>query len=66
MSRENHLSDYLDHMRQAAAKVCDYRKGKSREEFLADEWDQDAVIRNVSIIGEAAIKIMKLYPEFTR
>src|SRR6266566_415211 len=43
---------YLLHMRDAVQRIADYtRDGK--EVFLADLKTQDAVIRNIEIIGEA-------------
>jgi uncharacterized protein with HEPN domain len=43
---------YLLHMRDAAARILEYTKdGPVR--FLADPRTQDAVIRNLEIVGEA-------------
>ena len=33
---ENRLSDYLDHMRQAAANACAFAEGLEKDEFLSD------------------------------
>ena len=38
----------------------------SAEEFEADTKTQDAVVRNIEIIGEAASKIGKTYPDYLR
>lgn len=60
------LSDYLQHMRDAAARVQRYTHGKSQLDFTADEQLQDAVVRNIEIIGEAARNVTLNAPDFTR
>ena len=51
--------DFLSHILQAADRIIDYTKGMSREEFFADTLKQDAVIRNIEIIGEAANNLLE-------
>lgn len=54
MSRDEvYLRDVLD----AATVALGYVGGKTREEFLADMQLQDAVIRRLSILGEAARRV---------
>lgn len=48
---------YLWDMRESAQLATGYVAGKSREAFEADLMLQDAVVRRLSIIGEAAKKI---------
>jgi uncharacterized protein with HEPN domain len=43
---------YLAHIRDAIQRIEAYTSG-GREEFLADPMVQDAVIRNLEVIGEA-------------
>ena len=62
--KENRCNDYLGHIREAASDSCDFIRGMSQEEFLADKRTQKAVIMNLVIIGEAATKIMDQYPDF--
>lgn len=62
---ENRLSDYLDHIQQAAADACSFIDGLSKEDFLADKRTQSAVVMCLVVIGEAATKVMDRYPEFT-
>ncbi len=62
---ENRLSDYLDHMRQAAADACSFVQGQVKDEFLADKRTQQAVVMSLIIIGEAATKVMDGHPDFT-
>jgi uncharacterized protein with HEPN domain len=37
---ENRLSDYLDHMQQAVADVCNFVQALSKDEFLTDKRTQ--------------------------
>jgi uncharacterized protein with HEPN domain len=37
---ENRLPDYLDHMQQAAADVCNFVQALSKDEFLTDKRTQ--------------------------
>jgi uncharacterized protein with HEPN domain len=45
---------YLRHIRDAAHQIQGYVQGVSESEFRDDEMLQDALIRQLSIIGEAA------------
>jgi len=53
------LTDYLDHMRQAAEDSCAFVSGMGKRDFLEDKRTQRAVI-----IGEAATKVMDGYADF--
>lgn len=61
---ENRLTDYLDHMRQAATDARTFVEGMSQDDFLADKRTQQAVIMSLIVIGEAATKAMDGYEEF--
>jgi uncharacterized protein with HEPN domain len=54
--------DFIGHILEAADRVLHYTKGMSREEFFADTLKQDAVIRNVEIIGEATNNLLEVDP----
>ena len=56
---ENRLSDYLEHMQQAATDACDFVKDLDKNDFLEDKRTQQAVIMSLIIIGEAATKVME-------
>jgi uncharacterized protein with HEPN domain len=45
---------YVDDMLDAIHRIERYLDGASFESFLGDEMRQDAVVRNFSVIGEAA------------
>ena len=51
------LGLYCDDIVFAIKKIEGYIQGLSYEQFLKDEKTQDAVTRNLEIIGEAAKKI---------
>lgn len=48
--KDDHV--YLQHIRDAIQKIMDYTQ-EGRKIFLEDNKGQDAVIRNLEIIGEA-------------
>lgn len=45
--------DFLSDIQEAARRVATYTAGMTYETFLADTRTQDAVVRNLEIIGEA-------------
>ncbi len=49
--------DYLKDMLEGATRIIDYCKGLSFEQFLKDIKTQDAVVRNIEIVGEAVKNI---------
>ncbi len=48
---------YLTHILEAIEKIEKYTRNISFPKFLKDSEKQDAVVRNLEIIGEAASKI---------
>ncbi len=58
------VQDYLEHIELGIARIRRYLAGLDRASFLASEGKQDAVIRNIEIIGEAAQSIRRRHPEF--
>jgi uncharacterized protein with HEPN domain len=58
------LADYLDHMAQAIERIQRYTANMTVEAFALNSLVQDAVIRNLEIIGEAARNVEREYPEF--
>ncbi|MEA3246221.1 MAG: DUF86 domain-containing protein [Gemmatimonadota bacterium] len=47
---------FLGHMHDALTRIAEYTTG-GREDFLADARTQDAVVRQLEILGEAAKRI---------
>ena len=48
---------YIEHILECIQKIKLYTKGLSKDTFSDNELVQDAVIRNIEIIGEATKKI---------
>ena len=59
------VNDYLDHILQAIERIERYTIGMDEDAFLENQLVQDAVIRNIEILGEAANNIKKSDQEFT-
>jgi uncharacterized protein with HEPN domain len=57
--------DFLEHILKAIERIERYTLDKDVTMFLQDEQLQDAVIRNIEILGEAANNIKKCDPELT-
>lgn len=58
------VPDYLSHILQAIGRINHYTEDMTELGFLENEQVQDAVIRNIEIIGEAAKNIEHHYPGF--
>jgi uncharacterized protein with HEPN domain len=58
------LMDYLAHMLEAIERINRYTEEVDEVAFLQNELIQDAVIRNLEILGEASNNIQKYYAEF--
>lgn len=56
MMSKNRLSDYIEHIQQAAGDAYSFTENMTHQEFLKDKKTQQAVILNLIIIGEAATK----------
>jgi len=52
---------YIDHIIDCIEKINRYTQKLDKNEFAANELIQDAVIRNLEIIGEAAKKISRSF-----
>ncbi len=58
------LTDFLDHMRLAAADACGFVSGMRKEDFVADKRTQNAVGMSLVVAGEPASRIMERHPDF--
>jgi uncharacterized protein with HEPN domain len=58
------LHDYLQHIIRAIGRISAYTAGMERAAFMRDAKTQDAVIRNLQIIGEAARNVQQRHPDF--
>jgi uncharacterized protein with HEPN domain len=61
---QQRLADYLAHILEAIERIGRYTGHMDEVAFLNDPLVQDAVIRNLEIIGEASNNIEKHSPEF--
>lgn len=61
---QQRLADYLDHICSAIERIDRYTEELGELSFLSNEMVQDAVLRNLEIIGEACNNVEKRYPEF--
>lgn len=65
MSRDKQrLADYLAHILEAIGRIARYTEDLDEVAFLGNEMMQDAVIRNIEIIGEASHNIEVHHPDF--
>jgi uncharacterized protein with HEPN domain len=53
MSEKRRDKDYLCDIAEAIRRILSYTKGLTWDGFLADNKTQDAVVRNLEVIGEA-------------
>ena len=58
------LFDYLEHILEAITRIQRYIDDIDEITFLNNELIQDAVIRNLEIIGEASRNVGKHYPDY--
>ena len=61
-SKESRAVDYLNHIRDAIERIESYTSELDENTFLSDELVQDAVIRNLEVIGEASNNLLKSCP----
>lgn len=64
MSKAQRVFDYLGHILLAIGRIDRYTAGMDEVGFLNSELVQDAVIRNIEIIGEASNNIQRAAPVF--
>jgi uncharacterized protein with HEPN domain len=65
MKHPERVEDYLEHITQAIQRATEYvERLDSVNAFRQSQRDQDAVIRNIEIIGEAARQIQRQAPDF--
>ena len=48
---------YLDDILEAIARIQEYTAGMDYNAFMADKKTQDAVVRNLEIVGEASARL---------
>lgn len=67
MSKQRRDRDYLSDIREAMQRIIAYIADLSYEQFMDDIKTQDAVVRNLEVIGEAtknlSSRLRKAYPQ---
>lgn len=64
MTKALRVPDYLGHILKAIERIDRYTADMDEVAFLNSELVQDAVIRNIEIVGEASNNIQRVAPEF--
>lgn len=65
MSRDKlRLADFFEHILTATDRISKYTDNMTEAEFLEHPLVQDAVIRNIEVIGEACRNIESHYPQY--
>lgn len=64
MSKALRVGDYLGHILQAIERIERYTAGMDEAGFLNSELVQDAALRNIEIVGEAANNILRVAGDF--
>jgi uncharacterized protein with HEPN domain len=65
MRHPERVEDYLQHIATAIERATEYiERVGSVSAFRISQRDQDAVIRNIEIIGEASRQIQRNHPDF--
>jgi uncharacterized protein with HEPN domain len=66
MSRSDphRVGDYLGHILQAIDNVLEYTNNATLDSYLLDRKTQDAVVRNLEVIGEASNNVVKHHASF--
>lgn len=60
------IPDYLEHLLEALKRIFDYVDDIDEVGFLTNALVQDAVLRNLEIIGEASNKLVRYHDEFIK
>jgi uncharacterized protein with HEPN domain len=58
------VAEFLRHILQATSRISSYTSLMSEHDFMANPLVQDAVIRNIEVMGEAARNIEFADPDF--
>jgi len=58
------LPDYLQHIALAIQRIQRYVAGLSSAAFATDDKTQDAVLRNIEVMGEAARNVQRHHADF--
>lgn len=62
--KHGRTAEYLEHMIQAIGRINEYTNDMNYQAFICDTRTQDAVIRNLEVLGEAARNVQQRDPAF--
>lgn len=60
------IPDYLEHILEALKRIFNYVDDVNEVGFLTNVLIQDAVLRNLEVIGEASNKLVRYHDEFIK
>ncbi len=60
------LADYVEHILGACERIQEYMQGATKDAFFRDQRTQDAIIRNILVVGEAAAQILDNHAAFAQ
>jgi len=60
------LTVYLQHILESIERIESYVEGIALKDFEQASMIQDAVVRNMEVMGEASHNIIKFFPEYTK
>ena len=63
-SEQSRTRVLVQHILDAIQRIGVYTDGMTRDGFLGSSVTQDAVIRNIEVVGEACRNIMRHHPDF--
>lgn len=64
MNKALRVPDYLGHILESIERIEEYVSNMDEMAFMASKLVQDAVVRNIEIIGEASNSILRVAPAF--
>ena len=65
MTHPDRVPDYLEHIADAIKRATEYMQSlENRAALEHNRLAQDAIVRNIAVIGEAASRIHKIAPDF--
>ncbi|MBS3777612.1 MAG: DUF86 domain-containing protein [Bacteroidales bacterium] len=63
MAKKRDITIYLEDIIESADLISEYLEGYTEQEFISSKEKQDAVLRRIQIVGEAAKHIDETYRE---
>lgn len=58
------IPDYLSHILEALKRIFEYIQDIDEVNFLKNTFAQDAIVRNLEVLGEASQNLIRYHPDF--